>query len=117
MSGYTAEVDAYIKQFDDERQQRLQTIRTLVHSLCADVQESISWKMPTFRLPGGGNIIQMAAFKAHIGLYPEPEAIEVFKTELAGFPTSKGAIQLPLKTPLPLPLIGRISAYRLKVNS
>ncbi|HAP57890.1 MAG: DUF1801 domain-containing protein [Sphaerochaeta sp.] len=113
MGAYAAEVDAYIKQFDDDRQQRLQAIRALVHPQASDASECISWRMPTFRLAGGGNIIQIAAFKNHIGLYPEPEAIEAFKAELSGFPTSKGAIQLPLDRPLPLDLIERIILYRL----
>jgi len=77
--------------------------------------ECVLWGMPTFRLSGGGNIIQIAAFKNHIGLYPEPEAIEAFKAELSGFPTSKGAIQLPLDRPLPLDLIHKIIAYRLRL--
>ncbi len=113
MSEYATEVDDYIKQFDDEKQQRLHAIRALVHRMVPSVTECISWKMPTFRLAEGGNIIQMAAFKSHIGLYPEPQAIEAFKAELSGFSTSKGAIQLPLDRPLPLDLIERIVACRL----
>ncbi|KAF5034773.1 MAG: hypothetical protein GX626_11010 [Spirochaetales bacterium] len=115
MGAYAAEVDAYIMQFDDEKQRRLQSIRSLVHDLVSDASECISWRMPTFRLAGGGPIIQIAAFKNHIGLYPEPEAIEAFKAELSGFPTSKGAIQLPLDRPLPLDLIHKIIAYRLRL--
>lgn len=115
MNEYATEVDDYIKQFDDEKQQRLHAIRALVHRMVPSVSECISWRMPTFKLAGGGTIIQIAAFKSHIGLYPEPEAIEVFKAELSGFPTSKGAIQLPLDRPLPLDLIHKIIAYRLRL--
>ena len=84
-----------------------------MHVLVPDVQERISWRMPTFSLPGGGNILQMAAFKGHIGLYPEPEAIEALKTELSSYRTSKGAIRFPLDQDLPLALIERIIRYRL----
>ena len=115
MSEYATEVDGYIKQFEDEKQQRLHAIRALVHRMVPSVSECISWRMPTFRLAEGGNIIQMAAFKGHIGLYPEPEAIEAFKAELSDFPTSKGAIQLPLDRDLPLDLIERIIMYRLEL--
>lgn len=115
MNEYATEVDDYIKQFDGEKQQRLQAIRALVHRMVPSVSECISWRMPTFRFAEGGNIIQMAAFKSHIGLYPEPDTIQALKAELAGFPTSKGAIQLPLETPLPLELIAIIIGYRLNL--
>jgi uncharacterized protein YdhG (YjbR/CyaY superfamily) len=73
MNEYATEVDDYIKQFDGEKQQRLQAIRALVHRMVPSVSECISWRMPTSGLPKVGNIIQMAAFKSHIGLYPEPD--------------------------------------------
>lgn len=44
--------------------------------------------MPTFW--GGKNVIQFAASKRHIGLYPGPEAVEAFRDKLAGYETSKG---------------------------
>lgn len=113
MSEYATEVDHYITTAEGVRQEMLSSIRALVHTLAPGVQECISWRMPPFRLPEGGNILQMAAFKAHIGLYPEPEAIEAFKTELSGYRTSKGAIQFPLDHELPLALIERIIRYRL----
>lgn len=113
MGGYSQEVDAYIRSAEGVRQQKLQAIRALVHVLVPDAEERISWRMPTFSLPGGGTIIQMAAFKGHIGLYPEPLAIEAFKAELAGFHTSKGAIQLSLEGDLPMALIESIIRYRL----
>ncbi|WP_414712751.1 hypothetical protein [Sphaerochaeta sp. UBA5856] len=40
----------------------MQTIRALVHQLVPDAMECVLWGMPTFRLSGGGNIIQIAAF-------------------------------------------------------
>ena len=60
-----------------------------------------------------GNVIYFAAFAKHIGLYPGPAAILEFKKELAGYPTSKGAIQFPFDAPLPLPLIKKIARFRL----
>lgn len=76
--------------------------------------------MPTFSLPdGGGDIIHMAAFKKHIGLYPLPEAIEEFQDALASYHTSKGAIQFPpFGSALPpLDVIERIIQFRLDLIS
>nr|WP_321261557.1 DUF1801 domain-containing protein [uncultured Sphaerochaeta sp.] len=110
---YAQEVDAYIAELEKEKRIPLDQIRTLVHEVVPDVVESIKWRMPTFSLPGGGDIIHMAAFKNHIGLYPLPEAIEEFQEALAPYHTSKGAIQIPFGSALPLDVIERIIRFRI----
>ena len=112
---YAQEVDAYIAELEKEQRIPLDQIRTLVHEVVPDVVESIKWRMPTFSLPGGGDIIHMAAFKKHIGLYPLPEAIDEFQEALAPYHTSKGAIQFPFGSVLPLDVIERIIQFRLNV--
>lgn len=62
------------------------------------------------------NLIQFAAFKKHIGLYPGPEAVEAFGGRLKEYKTSKGAIQLPYDKPLPLELISEIARWCEKGN-
>lgn len=57
------------------------------------------------------NLIQFAAFKKHIGLYPGPKAIEIFSDHLKAYKTSKGAIQFPYDQPLPLELIAQIAQW------
>jgi uncharacterized protein YdhG (YjbR/CyaY superfamily) len=68
--------------------------------------------MPTFWQ--GENLIHFAAFKKHIGLYPGGEAIPEFAERLAGYKTSKGAIQLPLGKPIDYELIRDIVRWRVK---
>jgi len=74
-----------------------------------ETKEKISWSMPTYWK--GRNLIQFAASKRHIGLYPGPEAVEAFAGRLTEYKTSKGAIQLPYSKPLPLELIGEIARW------
>lgn len=114
MGKRSAEVDAYLALLEEEKQKRVALIRELIHQMVPSVVEVIKYRMPTFVLPGKGDILSVAAFKAHIGLYPQPEAIEALKVELVGLKTSKGAIQLPLNESLPLALIGKIVAYRIE---
>jgi uncharacterized protein YdhG (YjbR/CyaY superfamily) len=71
--------------------------------------------MPTFRL--NGNLVHFAAFKNHVGFYPTPTGIEAFKDELSPYKGAKGSVQFPIDQPLPLSLIRRIVAYRVKENS
>jgi uncharacterized protein YdhG (YjbR/CyaY superfamily) len=104
-------IDAYIAAFQAPVQKRLQQVRRAVVAVAPKAQPKISYRMPAFSL--NGNRIYFAAFKKHIGLYPGPEAILEFQDALAGFPTSKGAIQFPFDAPLPLPLIKEIVRFRL----
>ena len=59
-------------------------------------------------------LVIFAAFKRHIGFYPTPSAMKAFAKELAGFATASASIQFPLDKPLPLALIRKITAFRVK---
>ena len=65
--------------------------------------------MPTFWKKR--NLIQFAASKNHIGLYPGPEAVGAFQNQLTDYDTSKGTIRLPYREPLPLKLIADIAKW------
>lgn len=108
-------IDRYIAQFPEEQQSRLKALRLLVHELVPAVDETIKYAMPTFLYKG--DLIYFAAFKAHIGLYPLPDAIDRFSEELLSYHTSKGAIQFPMDRPLPLDLVRRIILFRLEENA
>jgi uncharacterized protein YdhG (YjbR/CyaY superfamily) len=79
-----------------------------------EAEEAISYRMPTFKLKG--NLVYFAAHKSHIGFYPTSSGIEAFKQVLAGYKSSKGAVQFPLDKPLPLDLVGEIVKYRVAEN-
>jgi uncharacterized protein YdhG (YjbR/CyaY superfamily) len=55
-----------------------------------------------------------AGFKHHIGFYPTPSAVKAFAKDISGFKTAKGSIQFPLEKPLPLPLIRKMTAFRIR---
>ena len=59
-------------------------------------------------------LVTFAAFKHHIGFYPTPSAVKAFAKDLAKFATARGSIQFPLEKPLPLPLIRKITAFRVR---
>lgn len=114
MGTYSQEIDDYIKAFEPEKQEMMNQIRALVHQVVPTIEETISWRMPTFKYKG--NLVHFAAFKKHIGFYPLPEAVRVFEEELAQFSTSKGAIQFPVGTQLPLALIEKMVRFRVVEN-
>lgn len=107
-------IDAYIAQFPPHVQERLQNLRHIIQNAAPEATERISYGLPTFYLDG--NLVHFAAWKAHIGLYPAPEAINVFGKELAAYTVSKGSVHLPLDQPLPVRLIERIVQFRISEN-
>jgi len=107
-------IDQYITGFPEDIQAILQKIRAVIQAAAPDAQEAISYAMPTFKLEG--NLIHFAAFKNHIGLYPTPHGIEMFKEELSAYAGAKGSIRFPLDQPIPYDLIGKIAAARVQDN-
>jgi len=102
-------IEEYILGQPEEVQARLRQINGAIKNSIPDAQEKISWSMPTYWK--GRNLIQFAASKKHIGLYPGPEAVEAFAQRLTEYKTSKGTIQLPYSKPLPLELIAEIAKW------
>ncbi len=107
-------IDEYIASFPQEVQERMERLRQAIQKMAPDATEKISWDMPTFYLKG--NLVHFAAFKNHIGFYPGDSGVSNFLEDVAQFKHSKGAIQFPMKEPLPLELVEKIVAFRVKEN-
>ena len=107
-------IEEYIREQPEAVQPVLRQLQETIHGAIPEAIEKISWSMPTFWK--GRNLIQFAASQKHIGLYPGPEAVEVFSDRLASFSTSKGTIRLPLSQPMPLELIADIARWCEKNN-
>lgn len=104
-------IDDYIAGFDEKTQNQLKIIYKVIKETAPELNEKISWGMPTFAL--SHNIIHFAAHKAHIGLYPGAEAVEHFANELREYKTSKGAVQFPINSEIDTDLIRRILQFNL----
>ncbi|MDH6303677.1 uncharacterized protein YbjT (DUF2867 family)/uncharacterized protein YdhG (YjbR/CyaY superfamily) [Parabacteroides sp. PF5-5] len=105
------DIDAYIAASPEETHARLNEIRYLILQTVPQLQETISWGMPTFKLQGK-NLAHFATHKHHLGFYPGEEAIVVFKARLVDYKTSKGAVQLPWSKPFPKELIRDILLWQ-----
>ena len=102
-------IEEYIAQQPEDARSYLRQINDTIKSALPEAVPKISWSMPTYWKKQ--NLIQFAASKKHIGLYPGPAAVETFADRLQGYNTSKGTIQLPYDKPLPIDLIGEIAAW------
>ncbi len=113
MKTYTT-IDEYILSFSDGVQNTLQQLRKTIHAIAPEAVEDIKYGIPTFVLKG--NLVHFGAYEKHIGFYPTPSGVAAFKKEILNYKHSKGAIQFPLDEPLPLDLIRKIVAFRVKEN-
>jgi uncharacterized protein YdhG (YjbR/CyaY superfamily) len=105
-------VDEYIARFPEGKQKILAKIRKTVHKAAPKAIEKISYRMPTFHQKH--NLVHFAVMKNHIGFYPGADGVAAFLQDLAGYKTSKGAIQFPFSKPVPYDLIEKITIFRVK---
>ena len=107
-------VDEYIAQFPADVQRVLRKVRATIKKASPKAEERISYRMPGYYL--NGQLVWFGGHPKHVGLYPTGEGIAAFKKELAGYKTSKGAVQFPLDQPIPYDLITRIVKKRVQAN-
>jgi uncharacterized protein YdhG (YjbR/CyaY superfamily) len=107
-------IDNYIASFPEETQELLERLRLTIRKAAPEAQETINYGIPTFTLKG--NLVHFAAFKNHIGFYPTPSGIEIFKKDLSAYDGAKGSVKFPIDKPIPFELISRIVKFRVKEN-
>ncbi|WP_256004894.1 iron chaperone [Pedobacter deserti] len=109
-------IDEYQITFPAEIQDRMQQIREIIHEVCPEAEEVISYQIPCFKYKG--YLIYYSAYAKHISLsYPfSAELLSHFKADLRPYKVSKSAIQLPNTEPLPLDFIERLVAFRKMEN-
>ncbi|MDO9153431.1 MAG: DUF1801 domain-containing protein [Paludibacter sp.] len=99
-------VDEYIHDQPEKTQPLLHHIRHIILDTAPTAKEIISYGMPAYKIHGV--LVYFAANKNHIGFYPTGSPIIVFKDELSGYKTSKGAIQFPIKSGIPTDLVKKL---------
>jgi uncharacterized protein YdhG (YjbR/CyaY superfamily) len=105
-------IDDYIDVAPDAAKKKLHEMRACVGRAAPGAEEAIKYGMPAFcyqRI-----LVIFGGFKRHIGFYPTAAAMKPFASELAKYKRARGSIQFPLDQPLPLALIRKITAERVR---
>jgi uncharacterized protein YdhG (YjbR/CyaY superfamily) len=105
-------ITEYINAAPKETQKKLREIRACIRKAAPGSEEGMKWGMPAFSYRR--ILVMFAAHKHHIGFYPTPSAVKAFADDLSKYDTARGSIQFPLEKPLPLPLIRKITAFRVQ---
>ena len=106
-------VEDYIEAFPETVQALLQQVRAVIRTNAPDAVESISYKMPAYKLKGKP-LVYFAGYKNHIGLYATPTAHAQFAEQLSKYKQGKGSVQFPIDRPLPLELIAHIVVFKVQ---
>ena len=105
-------VTEYINAAPKQARPRLRQIRAAIRKAAPGAVEGLKWRMPAHSY--GRILIMYAAFTNHISLFPTGSAIKGLKKDLKGYKVGRGTIQLQYDEPLPLALVRKVTAYRVK---
>jgi uncharacterized protein YdhG (YjbR/CyaY superfamily) len=105
-------VDEYIASQPEKVQSILTQLRSTIRKAVPGAEETISYKIPTYKLRGGP-MLYFAGWKKHYSIYPASgRLVAAFRDELAPYEVSKGTIRFPISQPVPVELIARITEFR-----
>jgi uncharacterized protein YdhG (YjbR/CyaY superfamily) len=105
-------VDEYIRDAPKEARKKLEQMRACIRKAAPGATEGMKWGMPAFSYHR--ILVTFAAFEHHVSFTPTPSAVQAFREELREFVTGSASIQFPLEKPLPLPLIRKITEFRVR---
>lgn len=107
-------IDEYLKDIEPARRKQLQRIRAIAREIVPGAEETISYKMPTFKYEGKP-FLGFKLHARHIGIYPySGRVVPQLADELRGYAVSKGAIRVPFEQPISKRLLGLVIRCRLK---
>jgi uncharacterized protein YdhG (YjbR/CyaY superfamily) len=105
-------ITEYINAAPKEAQKKLREMRACIRAAAPGAKEGLKWGMPAFSYRR--ILVTFAAFEHHIGFYPTPSAVRAFANDLSKFATASTSIRFPLEKSLPLSLIRKITAFRVR---
>ncbi len=107
------EVDRYLAQLDEPKRSTLEALRRTILAIVPGAEQGLSYGVPVFRLDGQ-RIAGFSAAKNHLSYLPHSGDVlaTLDDDELAGFGASKGAVRMPIDTPLPDDIVRRLITAR-----
>ncbi len=103
------EVDEYLANLDEPKRFALQQLRKSILAVIPDAEQGLSYGVPAFRIDGKP-IAGFSAAKNHVSYLPHSGQIlaTLNADELTGFSASKGALKMPIDSPLPASLVSKL---------
>jgi uncharacterized protein YdhG (YjbR/CyaY superfamily) len=109
----SAEVDTYLADVEEPKRSTLQRLRQTILEVVPEAEEGISYGVPAFRVRGKV-IAGFAEFKNHLSYLPHSGSVfPALRDELGAYKTSSGALQFPIDSSLPKPLVEHLVRVRI----
>ena len=105
-------VSEYINAAPEVAQEKLHELRKILKEVAPKAKEAIKWGYPV--LEEKRILFSYSAHKSHLNFMPTRSTLDHFTKELAEYTTGKDTIQFHYDKPLPIDLIKKIAAYRVK---
>lgn len=107
-------VDQYIAAQPEAAQAVLNRVRHTIQKAVPKAEESISYKIPTYKLHGE-RLLYFARWKKHYSLYPATKRlVAALNEDLKQYEVVKSTVRFSLTEPVPVKLIARIAKFRAK---
>lgn len=107
-------VEAYIKAAPASVQGKLKELRMIIRKTVPLAEERISYCMPYYHYKG--RLAYFAVFKKHMSLFIPTPVIEEHQRNLKNYETTKATVHFSFDKPLPVALIKKLVAARMKMN-
>ena len=112
-----ASVDDYMAQLPDDRREAMEQLRSTIRAAAPEAEEAISYNMPAFRVDGRF-LVSYEAFKRHYSLFPwSDQMVEELGDAVKPYAVGKGTLRFPADEPIPLDLVTRIVAIRIREHA
>jgi uncharacterized protein YdhG (YjbR/CyaY superfamily) len=109
----SAEIDQYLADLEEPKQSTLRRLRQTILEVVPEAEEGMAYRLPAFRVRGKV-IAGFAACKHHLSYLPHSGSVfPVLEHEVAPYKTSTGALQFPIDSPLPRPLVEHLIRVRM----
>ncbi|MEN9714889.1 MAG: hypothetical protein RJA35_356 [Actinomycetota bacterium] len=106
-------VDEYLAELPEPKRSTLEDVRRTLMALRPDLQETIGWGAPIFKL-NGKNVAGLCAFKNHLVYSPQSaEVLIQLADQLADFTTAKSSLQFAIDKPLDEELVRALLEARI----
>jgi uncharacterized protein YdhG (YjbR/CyaY superfamily) len=106
-------VDEYLAALEEPKRSTLQAMREMLLEIEPELQETIGWGAPIFKLKGK-NVAGLCAFKNHLTFSPQSgEVMAAHEAELSGYVVAKSSLQFAIDAPLPKELLASLVRARI----
>ena len=108
------EIDKFLKALPEPKRTTLARLRQTILDIVPEADQGMAYGLPAFR-GRGKTIAGFAAFKSHLSYLPHSGSVfPELTAELKGYSTSSGALRFAVDEPLPVPLVEKLIAVRLR---